>query len=412
VRALAFGTFPLDPALSGGPRRVAAIREVFQQRRVPYQYVCIHLPQPGLSRQSKNEIALGKTSTIYDDVPYATDVCAGLFAAGDLDTFSRILDMARSFNPSHVILEHPFMLPVFERLAREDSCRGVKLIYSSHNIEAPLKGEILARASVAPELVERIVQHIDALERRAARLSTLALAVSRTDQQRLQEMGARKVLLCRNGGSTTLYTSCPEVNAPRGPDAVPSKYMLFASSDHPPNVDGFKTLLLNDPGLFFLPPEVAIVISGTICNAISGCPEYRRYKRSLDSRMLLMGPISEDFMNRLRNRAHGFILPIAYGGGSNLKTAEAILSGKWLVGTSMAFRGFEDFITEPGVVLEDDSRGMRRAIREVLSNPQIELTDQQIKKRGAVSWDNTLAELREWLVGEVLSHAETSRQYS
>ena len=48
------------------------------------------------------------------------------------------------------------------------------------------------------------------------------------------------------------------------------------------------------------------------------------------------------------------ILPKTLSGGSNLKTAEALASGRPIVATNRAFDGFEGFRDVPGVTIHDD----------------------------------------------------------
>jgi FkbM family methyltransferase len=82
------------------------------------------------------------------------------------------------------------------------------------------------------------------------------------------------------------------------------------------------------------------------------------------------------------------MLPITYGGGSNLKTAEALLSGHPIIATSKALRGYEMFAAWPGVIIAETRdafcTGMRRVLSgEALSPPQGDRLD-------AIVWDQTL----------------------
>jgi hypothetical protein len=85
--------------------------------------------------------------------------------------------------------------------------------------------------------------------------------------------------------------------------------------------------------------------------------------------------------------AAGILLPITYGGGSNLKTAEALISGLPIVGTTHAFRGFEEYKSLPAVTIEDDPTafavGIRRAFNSKASPRAIHLQKQLL-------WESTL----------------------
>ena len=55
------------------------------------------------------------------------------------------------------------------------------------------------------------------------------------------------------------------------------------------------------------------------------------------------------------------LLPITYGGGSNLKTAEALLTGHPIIATAKAFRGCEVFTDMPGMIIAGNRRGILRS---------------------------------------------------
>jgi hypothetical protein len=55
------------------------------------------------------------------------------------------------------------------------------------------------------------------------------------------------------------------------------------------------------------------------------------------------------------------LLPIPYGGGSNLKTAEAICSGRPIVGTIKSFRGFDNFTNSRNTVITDEIDDFKEA---------------------------------------------------
>jgi glycosyltransferase involved in cell wall biosynthesis len=76
---------------------------------------------------------------------------------------------------------------------------------------------------------------------------------------------------------------------------------------------------------------------------------------------------TENDLDYLINRAAVLLLPIAHGGGSNIKTAEALLTDRPIIGTSTAFRGYDKFRMSKGVTIKDDVGEFRRALRTALS---------------------------------------------
>jgi len=199
-----------------------------------------------------------------------------------------------------------------------------------------------------------LAHHIEELERGLVSRADLCIASSRGDLNTLLGMGAKKAILCRNGvyGPTANPASC---SVPDSMD-LPERFLLMVGSDYLPNVQGFSNLLLAEPNLFFLPPEPAIVICGAMCNGVATSQAYQTSRLSVDRCVCMLGAVSDESLAVIIDRCHGFILSIEFGGGSHLKTAEALYSGKWVIAASVAMRGFEEFGREPGVVVADDPK--------------------------------------------------------
>ena len=90
------------------------------------------------------------------------------------------------------------------------------------------------------------------------------------------------------------------------------------------------------------------------------------------------------------------------GGGSNLKTAEALYSGLPIVVTTAAMRGYGTFIEEPGVLVADDPSTFAAGMRQMFEG--------RLARRTAGStldnllWTNTLSPMVK-LVDDVLTQA-------
>ncbi len=82
------------------------------------------------------------------------------------------------------------------------------------------------------------------------------------------------------------------------------------------------------------------------------------------------------------------ILPITYGGGSNLKTPEALLTGHPIIATARAFRGFEAFADMPGVIIAETVDAFSAAMRRVLSGEVP--APRHDKRLDSLVWDRTL----------------------
>ena len=103
--------------------------------------------------------------------------------------------------------------------------------------------------------------------------------------------------------------------------------------------------------------------------------------------------MTESELSGLLATAHVLILPITRGGGTNLKTAEALWSGRHVVGTTIAMRGFEDFCSTRGLVIADDPSAFQKAIREAMSSPALQLEAAERQQRSRVLWASTLKDL-------------------
>jgi len=87
------------------------------------------------------------------------------------------------------------------------------------------------------------------------------------------------------------------------------------------------------------------------------------------------------------------LLPITEGGGSNLKTAEAILANKKVVTTSHALRSFEWFKDFPNVWVADTKQKFQDSITKAIKTPFVERTAAQKKQTQKVKWESCLADL-------------------
>jgi hypothetical protein len=90
----------------------------------------------------------------------------------------------------------------------------------------------------------------------------------------------------------------------------------------------------------------------------------------------------------IKSACHGALLPILAGGGSNLKTAEALTLGKWVVATPTALRGFEAFAQAEGVIVANNRRDFHRGMARVLCSPPLEISEASRKARDALHWDS------------------------
>ncbi len=392
-RILMFATYPVDNAIHGGQKRVGALIEEYKKfADVQFCAIFHHLSYKDYGNY---DIKLpGKYDQLIASNPLTSDVVTGRLIAQDPRLRHAIGRRITSFNPDIIEIEHPFLFIGLKEILEEVNYKG-KLVYSSHNVEAPMKEEMLLGEGYSREATKEFYDEIHEAETLLSKRADLILAVSPEDQVTLGKLSgdANKVVLAQNG-IAPLHTS-EEADVAYWKSYFSSRgisqIVLFIGSAHPPNWVGFETMV--GPAIGFLKPNQSIVFGG-------GIGDYLIDKFSGDDitscllwkRAIAVGRLSEARLQALIHVANCLMLPITEGGGTNLKTAEALLSGKPVVGTSHALRGYDQFLKFPTIKVADSPQDFRRAIAESLSKPEPKLTHEQSKLLVEVTWEHCLAD--------------------
>ena len=153
-------------------------------------------------------------------------------------------------------------------------------------------------------------------------------------------------------------------------------------------------------GLGYIPHDTRIVIVGSIAGLIE---EYFRGRSVVEitcfaQRAILMGRVSERRLGAVLNLANLIILPVTSGGGSNLKTAEAIQSKKATLASEHAMRGYgREFMDLPYVhVAKGPAEFRKRMVQLVQEEGESRsLSGKQVALSDAVLWDKVLVNLKE-----------------
>lgn len=273
-----------------------------------------------------------------------------------------IKSLPKNLDAIHV--EQPWLWPLAAAY-RDRINNNCVLVYGSQNIEADLKIDILKSLTGQQysKLLKRIHLEIDNLERRASREADIVAAVSTSDLDIIKEwVPSARLILAPNG---------VEPLKPRDEDLQKwtdrlgdLRFLLYVASAHPPNFTNFSNLIGGSLGCF--PPNTKLVVVGSVSEHIYHQCAQGRFSSVNLSRLELLFQVSNEDLAAIKSLCHGFFLPIPFGGGTNLKTAEALQSGKFVVGTKEAFRGFENYTTLPGVHVADDPTGLHSAVRYVM----------------------------------------------
>lgn len=387
VKILCLSTYPVDEPRHGGQHRLGSIIAAFRGHGHDV-YLAGVLGSPSYKKTENflNYPGHEALSRIVDDPSFMED-----WAIGELfekeKKYSSALFEEINFHPDLIFVEQPW-LSGFAHLFNEKKCRNKAAIcYGSQNIEHKLKFEIVKiyrGESQAVEARDKVL----ACELRAIRSAAQVFCVSQDDLDWTAHYASRPPVLAANGVIDRRVSMADIVAANEITQG--KKFALYCASAHPPNIAGFFDMFGNGAGCF--PPDARMVVAG---GAGVFLADDERLKRtgSLQQQYVDAGEVSEHILRGLLATAHLIILPITSGGGTNLKSAEALWSGRHVVGTTLAMRGFERFSNSRGVAVADDPPAFCNAIRHAFLAPALSLGVEERANRSTVLWQNTLSSM-------------------
>jgi glycosyltransferase involved in cell wall biosynthesis len=397
-RIVQLTTYPLKSPRHGGQLRCAAIRACYRELGFEVATIAaIHGTDYRPADLEADDLVLPADHAAFDPrLARFIDLQSGELIAGDdgatWRAFARTLDRLA---PDVIALEQPWLYPAARRWIDARAATGVappRLIYSSQNIEGKLKRD--ERADGARDALQAdAVARVERLEREAVRHADLVVACTDEELVELRAMDdapqARAWVVAHN--AIAPFEADPqriaEVRRRLGID----RYALFVGSAHPPNADGFWRMLA--PSLAFLRPDERIVVVGGVVNYLRQHPVYRAWPAIDEARLVTPGEIERDDLVALLGGAHVILLPITTGGGSNLKTAEAIYSGRPVLATPHALRGYGDAAHWPTVTVAATADAYRRSLRAMLDRDTEQLPANYPSIREEVTWRRSLAPL-------------------
>jgi len=309
--------------------------------------------------------------------------------------FFRLAARAR---PDAVLLEHPWMWPLV-RLIPEVAAGHAPVIYDSQNVEAHLKYRIVGDLKLDTKGLaeaDALLPVIDTFEREVVARVDAVTACTPDDARVFDSWGGRRTVVAGNGSSRRPVT---QLRRPL-PTIVPEgcRYAFMVGSAHPPNVTGFENLVL--PWLASLRPGQRVVVAGGAGDWLRSRLAEQGLSEVLEGRLILLGRINDLALSALIDNAACIILPIEYGGGSNIKTAEALLSDRRVVASPASMRGFDEYRSLPGVMVANGPAAFGAAVRSALADASP--APRSAGSVAALTWDAMLAPLVT-LVDELLN---------
>nr|WP_160322537.1 glycosyltransferase [Aquabacterium parvum] len=276
-----------------------------------------------------------------------------------------------------VHVEHPWGMALMRSMRRHPMLTNARIVYSAHNIEHTLFESVAREQGNWNWAARTLTQEIRRIEEAAAAEADITWAVSLADAGQLMPF-AKRCVVAPNGCRELPKRACSSVFT-----RLQGRYALFIGTNYSPNVNGFLRMLEDD--FSFLPPGTSIQTIGTCVEALSHHAPHRHWQKS--ERLHHHGKVSGSLLDSALLNAGVIILPILSGGGTNLKTAEALASGRLVLGTTKAFRGFEDWLHAPGVHFADAPESFRDNLAKLLLASS---SEQSKFHRQGLNWTSAL----------------------
>ena len=278
----------------------------------------------------------------------------------DEEIYLQVMKNIKSYAPDTIFLEQPFLWPLVKRLlADEVVSENTKIIYSSQNIEVGMKKKIYFDA-FPEDLAERYTNYVDAIEKEVITCVDGTLAVSKNDYDYISELAPNTPVLVLPNGNTKPVNN--EKSEKWQKVFSNSEYnWVFVGSWHPPNINGLRDLLEAMPDSIDS-SDFSLFVLGEVGNGLLSMEDFCLEKYPY---LNIMGPVSAEDIDAAIINSSGIVLPIWEGGGSNLKTAQALLSGKCVVGSNFSFRGFESCMNEEGVFLGEKPEDVSKKLIKI-----------------------------------------------
>jgi glycosyltransferase involved in cell wall biosynthesis len=250
------------------------------------------------------------------------DIIAGQHCVNN-PYFSAIYQSLRD-NARCIIVEHCYLvgLPHFW---------GDRFVYSSQNHESVLKARLLQ----SHPLKESLIQKVERFERVAVESSAVTIAVSTEDAESLVKgkRSAGPVIVVRNGAAVPASGDTVDQAKVRLAHQIGERAVVFLGSAHMPNVEAAHFIAEK---LALQCTRVRFHILGSVCQVLAKVP----------SNVVLWGVVDDETKSALMQSCLLAINPMRSGSGSNVKLADYVGNGLFVVTTEFGQRGYPSSVQE------------------------------------------------------------------
>lgn len=389
-KILVIGMYPIAKSLHGGQKRVRAIVDLYRDASHEVRYVGVfhrgHYPE-----WEASDMPLGQLDIIrqVDANIYATELLCGEAIDKDIHIRSAMALLLTQFKPDIIHIEQPYPYIGLKVLLTELNMSPC-IIYGSQDTEYLLKQRIFKNLRVPRNIANPIIEKTKKLEQTLSREADLVAAVSKSYLNVHIKMGAKNYVVAPNGIQATKSTKKSEEYWLHYFEDNNIKHAVtFVGSGHPPNWEDFSALIGLDTT--FMPAKSKLIIAGGVSSYFN---EHYGKKKDLYPQFWaaadVVGVLEEDSLAALLDASSVIILPIQSQHGSNLKTAEALLSDKKIVATSNAFKGFEQYRRLPNIFVGNTKTSFQACIRKALITPRIKRTTEETMLASGVQWEQCL----------------------
>lgn len=351
---VSLGLNEIDSPVNGGEQRSYWLNQIFERHGIAHDYrarqSCLNYFRPAKRRtRGLRDRLKAKLS----GVSYAMLRDLGFHRRSAIRLTRHLPGDFQRIEGSQVVLfDQPFAYPFYR-----SRLEGKVVVYSSQNIESQIIKDYFQKTATDEAEMRILQDRIDLAESELTRRADLVVACTEADAEHYRQLGGREVV-CAPNGSMPIP---PGASTDRA--GVPfSRYALMISSNWTPNVAGLMEYCRD----LTLPEGCGLVCAGSIVNA--SAPSFAEFKSNPSC--AFTGRVDLDRLAALVSGASAIIIPMLSAGGSNVKTAEALLSDRTIIATPAAFRGYEAFEHAPGVCLADTPEDFcKEIVRQLERDP-------------------------------------------
>jgi hypothetical protein len=362
-RCLMLAPYPLARPRHGGQVRAASLRDALLRAGWAVTacgiYPAAFFPAEDRGPQDLPIEDAAVTRAAEAEVQIA-DLIAARAAASDPALVGRLAALIAQSAPDIVLIEQPWpLLPL-----RAAGPMRVPFVYSSQNIEWRLRA-VPPREGLGGDPA-RLAAEVRAIEEDAIATASLVLSISDIEEAELAAMGAAQVVTLPPVSDIAGLPEAPGHYA-RAAEAEGMSYAAMIGSAYWPNVDGFFAMF--GEGLGFLPLGRRLLVAGRMGGAILGDARWRHRAAVNAPRFTDVGAVDLAAKQDLFAGSRCLPVPVLWGGGAKLKTADALAAGRPVVATHAALDGYGAIVAPHlgrGVFVADEPIAFRRLLRDGL----------------------------------------------